>query len=454
MKNLKKPDSSTILTAAVYFTVICMFFACISSFYNQKTYYQLLLGYCDIALFAVIGILLYKGVYFSYKRYFSYLFLPFWFVVTFFLRGEFDLVYDVNRAHFLIICVCCGILLPLPSVLKDIDKRKVLDSVLIVVSLTMCVFLLLAYYGLVRGENLSLMNNKLIFGASYTYTHRMKLKIMNLHYYHTGFYSDVLFFCTLYLAFAHWNGWLKILWTFMLIVLASGVFITYSRTAVLSFVAGVLLTLYFCFFRKIKNKKLKWRICGLSAAGGVSVAIAAMNRIYIAVNSIRDVWYGITTLSSRTVIWSSLIPLVKDYPSVIFCGLPLNNAMDTVNLYLADLDYIVHMHNSYLQTFLHLGLGGLIAVTVFILYLFKCIRIILDNLLNADCQLCIVPIVIMLIGITESNFICNSYGYEMMNLLFALTSGYIIEKAISIQHRTDHYRASAENIPDSNHNIL
>ena len=76
MKNLRKIDSDIILTAAIYFTAACGFLACISGFYNQKIYYQILLGYCEIAVFAVMGILLYKGVYFSYRRHFLYLSLP------------------------------------------------------------------------------------------------------------------------------------------------------------------------------------------------------------------------------------------------------------------------------------------------------------------------------------------------------------------------------------------
>lgn len=176
----------------------------------------------------------------------------------------------------------------------------------------------------------------------------------------------------------------------------------------------------------------------LSAVGGISAAAVAMNRIYSAVNSIRDVWYGITTLSSRTVIWSAIIPLVVNNPIVLLRGLPLNNAMDTVNLYINNLDYIVHMHNSYLQTFLHLGLPGLIAIMFFMIYLLKCIKKLVEAKVHVtDRQLCIVPVVIMLIGVTESNFICNPYGYEMMNLIFALASGFIIEKAESGRCRTD-----------------
>lgn len=438
MNNLKKIDSDTLLSAAVSFTVVCVFCACIAGFYNEIVYQRILLGYCDILVFATMGVLFCNGMYFANKRYFAYVTFLCWVAVTFMLRGEFDLTMPVNRSHFVILCASCGVLLPMPAILKGNKKRILLDSVLFSVSLLMCVFLILAYIGLIRGENLALFHGKLTFGATYTYTQRMMLKVLNLHYYYTGLYSAVLFFCTLYLAFSHWKGWLKLLWVFMLATLATGVFITYSRTAVLSFTAGILLTLYFCFFRNIKSRKIKWRACVLSAVGGVSAVAVAMNRIYSAVNSIRDVWYGITTLSSRTVIWASLIPLVKDYPLVILRGLPLSSAMDAVKLYIPDQGHTPHMHNSYLQTFLHLGLPGLIAIIFFMIYLLKCIKKLVEAKVHAtDRQLCIVPVVIMLIGVTESNFICNPCGYEMMNLIFALASGFIIEKAESGRCRTD-----------------
>ena len=122
--------------------------------------------------------------------------------------------------------------------------------------------------------------------------------------------------------------------------------------------------------------------------------------------------------------------MIKDYPLVLLCGLPFDTAMDTVNLYLTDLDYIVHMHSAYLQTLLHLGLPGFIALTVFMIYLLKCICSLLKSKPDFSVVvLCIIPFVIMLMGITESCFSCNPTRYEFVNFLFALTSGYVIELA-------------------------
>ena len=187
---------------------------------------------------------------------------------------------------------------------------------------------------------------------------------------------------------------------------------------------------YCLICRKISSKKLQV-LTGVSVTGvAVTVAAVAMNKIYSAVNSIRNIWYGITTLSSRTIIWASILQVIKDYPLVLLCGLPFDTAMDTVNLYLTDLNYIVHMHSAYLQTLLHLGLPGFIALTVFMIYLLKCICSLLKSKPDFSVVvLCIIPFVIMLMGITESCFSCNPTRYEFVNFLFALTSGYVIELA-------------------------
>lgn len=415
-----------IIVTAVIRTVT----ACFASFYNEITYYAILLGYCDILIFAVTGIMLGQGIYFSKKRYCLYLVFPVWLLITFMLRGEFDITFSVNRAHFLILCISCAVLLPLSEMLGDVERQKILAAVIVFCAAVMCVFLRLAFTALARGENISLLGNRFVFGATYTYTHRMQLQIMNLHYYHTGYYSAVLFFGILYVASVYWKGILKPVWLIMLLTLAAGVFATYSRTAVLSFVAGCLLVIFFTIHKRIKNRTVKILSCTAAAAVALPFTVMVMNRIYAAVNSIRDMWYGIATLSSRTTIWASVIPLIKDHPHILVYGLPLRNAMDTVNIYLQDLDYISHMHSSYLQTLLHLGLPGLAMVAAFLIYLSSCIVTVLKNQPDYSMVfLCIVPVVMIVIGCLESSFIFNHYNMELMNLIFALVCGYIIEYA-------------------------
>ena len=134
MNNFKKIDSDTLLSAAVSFTVVCVFCACIAGFYNEIVYQQILLGYCDILVFATMGVLFCNGMYFANKRYFAYVTFLCWVAVTFMLRGEFDLTMSVNRSHFVILCASCGVLLPMPAILKGNKKRILLDSVLFSVS--------------------------------------------------------------------------------------------------------------------------------------------------------------------------------------------------------------------------------------------------------------------------------------------------------------------------------
>ena len=284
---------------------------CVVSFYDIDAFNKLVLSYYEIIVFASLGTLFCNGLYFSEKRYFFYLLFLVWILLSFFLRGEFNLIYNSNSIFFILRCAYCGILLPFSKITSDIRKRKFLGIIFFIVALLMCVMLWLAFLALIKGENIKLFSNRLVFGASYTRTERMKLKILNLHYYYTGIFSVAMFFCTLYLAVSHWKGILKLLWTFMLSTFFAGVFITYSRTAVVSLVAGCLLFVYCLICRKISSKKLQV-LTGVSVTGvAVTVAAVAMNKIYSAVNSIRNIWYGITTLSSRTIIWASILKLAK-----------------------------------------------------------------------------------------------------------------------------------------------
>ena len=124
MNNFKKIDSDTLLSAAVSFTVVCVFCACIAGFYNEIVYQRILLGYCDILVFATMGVLFCNGMYFANKRYFAYVTFLCWVAVTFMLRGEFDLTMSVNRSHFVILCASCGVLLPMPAILKGNKKKN------------------------------------------------------------------------------------------------------------------------------------------------------------------------------------------------------------------------------------------------------------------------------------------------------------------------------------------
>lgn len=181
------------------------------------------------------------------------------------------------------------------------------------------------------------------------------------------------------------------------------------------FVTGCLISVFFYLDKRIKRRGLKIVAYTALPVALFSIAAAAMNRIYVAVNSIRDIWYGITTLSSRTEIWASVIPLTRDYPHMLFCGLPVESAMDMVNVYLTDLEYIVNMHNAWLQTLIHLGLPGLLAVVWFILCL---LRVIIRLAKNADTptkQLAVVPVVLLSVLLVPSMGVDGVYIANVLN---------------------------------------
>ena len=80
---------------------------------------------------------------------------------------------------------------------------------------------------------------------------------------------------------------------------------------------------------------------------------------------------GNFTLSERTYIWKSIVPRLRECPSILLRGQSSKQMMVYQNKYINTLEYKTHMHNMYLQTLMLLGLPGLLAVLVWTVLLVR-----------------------------------------------------------------------------------
>ena len=434
--NLQRLNLSKLLAIT---TVYCIFLASFTNFYAAYEYNRFLLGYIELLVFIVIGCCIGRGDYFQRKRYVGYLMYLIWIVVTYLFRGDIYLLDDNNRIVFINQCIFCGIALPFSHVSGDTKARKHLDTLFGIMIFVVAFLLWLCFIGAFLGENILLMDGRFEFGVKYTYTGRMMLKVLALYYYHLGYLSVVCFFSALYMAVTHWSKITAPLWILLLATFSAGILLTYSRTGVFSFAGGLLLAFHIFLQNLPLSKSSRRRIFLIAIIAGIFLTGAGMNLIYSAVHSIRDIWYGISTFSSRTEIWGAIFQVLRDYTSSIVFGLPLELGMSIVNQYLPDLDYIANMHSGFLQTLLALGIPGFLCIIWFTLYLIRCsCRVFFTpsncGITNSDKLLILIPAVSLFMALFESILFYGCVELTILNIINALTAGYIIETEWHCRH--------------------
>ena len=84
---------------------------------------------------------------------------------------------------------------------------------------------------------------------------------------------------------------------------------------------------------------------------------------------------GNVTLTGRTDIWKSIIPSVREKPSILFYGQPSKEIMPLANKYIPSTEYKAYMHNLFAQAFMLTGLPGTLLVLAWcVLLLIKLVR--------------------------------------------------------------------------------
>lgn len=220
-----------------------------------------------------------RGDYFRRREYGLGLLFVLWTLVCGWLRGEIDRS-AAAQTEFLRGLVLWGLIFPFAHLTGDRD-RKLLEKLLLPVLVGMAALYGLTYIALLRGADIVLIPEWLVFGAAYTTTGRMMLKFLNLYHTCAGYLAVVCFYGALYLAVTYRKTrWLPA-WLLLLTVFGIGVLITYSRTAVFTLTGGVLFAVYLYLQRHPMKPVLKVLTLILTAVAALAVGLIRSGRILL-----------------------------------------------------------------------------------------------------------------------------------------------------------------------------
>ncbi len=84
---------------------------------------------------------------------------------------------------------------------------------------------------------------------------------------------------------------------------------------------------------------------------------------------------GNKTLTGRTKIWKSILPCIREKPSILLYGQPSKEIMPLANKYIPSKEYKAHMHNMFAQCLMLTGLPGVLLLAAWcVLLAVKMIR--------------------------------------------------------------------------------
>ena len=133
---------------------------------------------------------------------------------------------------------------------------------------------------------------------------------------------------------------------------------------------------------------------------------------------------GNVTLTGRTDIWKSIIPCVREKPSILLYGQPSKEIMPLANKYIQSAAYKPHMHNMLAQCFMLTGLPGFLLVLGWcVLLLIKLVRVFFRPAESAPIAVVFLTIplsCILLYNMTEVSIFA---AYDVSGYVFFLLAG-------------------------------
>lgn len=428
----KRSIPEKIFTCISICTVILVFSFFMMRFSSDHydLYSVLLLYVLQPLAFILLAYGVLTGIYFKNPAAAMLLALAAWYLVCCYADKCIFELKSSEQKVFLYFLISAAVTFPFAKYTEDFDSRKILDRILGVMVTVCSVFWWIAYAGVYHHRLYTVLGYD--FGAEYTETGRLILKVLSMHQYRQGFIASAFAFIVLYLVVSHPAKPMIILAAFLEITYIPGVIMSGGRTDVFGFALGVL----YIIILLIRRKKMKKPAAVVLTAGAVTAVGAAsfegMNLIYKYVtHSIRDVWYGMGTLTSRTDIWMALFKSYGDNPRALLFGYPWYHAMDIINEYIPLEDTIPHLHSSYLQTMAVTGIPGLVLMVGMILcVIVNGVRIFMadesSGVTFAEQLLFTVPLCMIAEGLMELVIFANVNECIFANGLFMLLSGYVV----------------------------
>lgn len=312
----------------------------------------------------------------------------------------------------------------------DEDNGKLFDQILARTNTITFICMSLVLLGAVTGQAISFFNGTFVFGLKYSASGRLKISMLSMHQYITGYIAVFYSFISLYLLSKArtWivKGWYSIsAVVFITVAVLSG-----SRNIWISLLIGGIMVIYIYLSKLIKNRKILICITLFSLAAAFMILVLISGYLYTSVlHSRRDIFYALSTLTSRTTVWKGWFALIKDRPSALLLGLSISEMPSVMNYYIALKDSVSHMHSTLVQALCISGIFGAITILIYTyIVISRTVRILSDsseNTKTADRLLMIPVIIVMQISLFEPLVFVSKVSLPV-NFIFYLIFGSII----------------------------
>lgn len=383
-----------------------------------------------------------------------------WFVLTRIIQG--DSVFGQSRAFFVDFCMIYGYAFLFARVSRD-TSRRLFDTALFVLVILAAT---LAWIGIFTwfGDG--------FFGFSENYplaeVDSRYIWICGRNPNEGGVYMMLALLMAVYLLIRHWDPKWLILAIPVVVGLFWSVVMSRCRGAFYSLLAAVVPLCGTLTAQLYKRKKGRVTVIVLACVLGVtatyfsfdltsSMIDAIGDKIYYAyiekqsegysaddteaLEQIRDsapassylkerdLSFG---LSGREVVYKNIFEFFKNHPQNLWRGTPDRMVKLVTSNYGADGKFMTHLHNSFLQALVLLGLPGFLLIMAICVFLFiYSVKIVFGRSCTpADRML---PVLLLPLITDSLVYTCIFVPYEVLasstitNFLFFLTAGYVVE---------------------------
>lgn len=399
----------------------------------------ILKSYAPALIFSIIGIGFYRGVYKGKSIYILGIAFVLWYVVSRMFLGDAMLI----RSFITVIdlSLLYGVALPFARNSGDGEKRRVLDAFALVYSLVFAILAWMSVYFAITGKSIAMPQSGYAFGIS-----EGRLQLLGQNPNHSAPLLALAFLMTIYLLAGHFKKWRIIPAVLALLGLYLALALTNSRTAMLAFsgcigIAAAVLATHIRISKqwlKVVAVVLVLLAVIFLCYGGMSASLNMISRVHdtqTPETTAEDVELAEQTreidfsnMSGRTRIYKAVIPACRDNPKALWTGRLDANVMTEVNVYQEYAQQ--HMHNSFLQVFMLLGIPGLLLILVLtVMVILSSLKLLFIAVPMAEKFLILVPCFLLVSSLVESLVFVPwaNLMWSLLNFVFLVFCGYVLE---------------------------
>lgn len=394
--------------------------------------YHLFSRYCLLWIeFFVPAVVFLRNKDFCGSGVFAFALFPLWFALCCLYHSVSLTVVGEAQATLIHLTSVALIAFPFAELTGDGRRRKILDAILLAGLIVFALMLLIAFYGVFKGACFSLWHGRLRFGATYSATGRLELRFLMWHQYCTAFLAMVCCLLVPYLLASRPRRRFYVPVAVLELIFLAAVALGASRNAMLTLMASFACIAAIGISRSSLPAWTKKFVVAAICVLLLLLGAFSMNFIYRNVtHSIRTIWYGLTTLTSRIEIWRAVPKMLRERPEALLWGLPYTKLMPILNEYIPLEGNIAHMHNGYVHTLCGMGVpGGALALAYTVLFLRNFFALLRGKqergISAADQLLAVVPFSIWCVNLLEPELFLPGSSMLSLNVLFALFCGYL-----------------------------